>query len=131
MYTSNRQKAVYKRFGKPRAMDVTTFLGRDIKTIDGKESISKAMKSQWKNPEYRNKQIEMLKGRKGEKRSLEAKESYKKSAAIRNSNMTPEQRSARTLAGAATKKIKYAGLRRQGYVDEQGKKRFRWIPSTD
>ena len=105
--------------------------GRDIKTIEGKESISAAMKARWQDPLLRENQINKLKARKGEKRSLEARESYKKSAAIRNSNMTPEQRSARTLAGAATKKIKYAGLRRQGYVDEQGKKRFRWIPSTD
>ena len=105
--------------------------GRDIKTIEGKESISAAMKARWQDPLLRENQINKLKARKGEKRSLKARESYKKSAAIRNSNMTPEQRSARTLAGAATKKIKYAGLRRQGYVDEQGKKRFRWIPSTD
>ena len=105
--------------------------GRDIKTIEGKESISAAMKARWQDPLLRENQINKLKARNGEKRSLEARESYKKSAAIRNSNMTPEQRSARTLAGAATKKIKYAGLRRQGYVDEQGKKRFRWIPSTD
>ena len=105
--------------------------GRNNKTEAGTESISMAMKARWQDPLLRENQINKLKARKGEKRSLEARESYKKSAAIRNSNMTPEQRSARTLAGAATKKIKYAGLRRQGYVDEQGKKRFRWIPSTD
>jgi hypothetical protein len=42
--------------------------------------------------------------------------------------MTPEERSARTLAGAATKKIKYAGLKRQAYTDDTGKKKFKWIP---
>ena len=89
------------------------------------------MKARWQDPVLRENQINNLKARKGEKRSLKAKESYRKSAAIRNSNMTPEQRSARTLAGAATKKIKYAGQRRQAYIDEQGKKRFRWIPATD
>ena len=105
--------------------------GRDIKTIEGKESIANAMKARWQDPVLRENQINNLKARKGEKRSLEAKESYRKAAALRDSNMTPEQRSARTLAGAATKKIKYAGLRRQGYVDEEEKKRFRWISSTD
>lgn len=43
--------------------------------------------------------------------------------------MTPEQRSARTQAGIATKKIKYAGLKRQRYIDENGKIRFRYVPA--
>jgi hypothetical protein len=105
--------------------------GRNNKTAAGAESISLAMKARWQDPVLRENQINNLKARKGEKRSLKAKESYRKSAAVRNANMTPEQRSARTLAGVATKKIKYAGLRRQSYIDEQGRKRFRWIPATD
>jgi hypothetical protein len=105
--------------------------GRNNKTKAGTESISKSMKERWQDPELRKNQINALKSRKGEKRSLEAIESYKKSAAQRNANMTPEQRSARTLAGCETKKIKYAGLKRKSYVDETGKKRFRWIPATD
>jgi len=105
--------------------------GRNNKTEAGTESISMAMKARWQDPLLRENQINKLKARKGEKRSLVAKESYKKSAALRDASMTPEQRSARTLAGAATKKIKYAGQRRQAYIDEQGKKRFRWIPATD
>lgn len=102
--------------------------GKNNKTSEGLSSISSAMKERWKDPELRKKQIESLKSRKGEKRSELAKESYKKSAADRNAKMTPEERSARTLAGCATKKIKYAGMKRQQYTDETGKKRFRWIP---
>jgi hypothetical protein len=41
--------------------------------------------------------------------------------------MTSEERSARTLAGVATKKIKYAGLKRQAYIDDTGKKKFKWV----
>ena len=105
--------------------------GRNNKTEAGAESISKSMKERWQDPELRENQINALKSRKGEKRSLTAIESYKKSAAQRNAKMTPEQRSARTLAGCETKKIKYAGLKRKSYTDETGKKRFKWIPATD
>ena len=105
--------------------------GRNNKTEAGTESISKSMKERWQDPELRENQINALKSRKGEKRSLEAIESYKKSAAQRNVKMTPEQRSARTLAGCETKKIKYAGLKRKSYTDEAGGKKFKWIPATD
>lgn len=105
--------------------------GKDLKTKEGKESISKSMKDRWADPIQRENQIQFLKNRKGEKRSAMAKESYKKSAAQRDANMSPEERSQRTNRGAETKKIKYAGLRRQRYVDDTGKMRFRWIPSTD
>lgn len=105
--------------------------GRNNKTAEGAASIAKAMKERWADPEKRDKQIQALKNRKGENRSEQAKESYRKSAAKRNANMTAEQRSARTLAGCATKKIKYAGMKRQRYIDETGKIRFRWIPATD
>lgn len=105
--------------------------GKDLKTKEGKESISKSMKDRWADPIQRENQIQFLKNRKGEKRSEKAKESYKQSAAKRNANMTPEQRSHRSKQGAETKKIKYAGLRRQRYVDDTGKIRFRWIPSID
>jgi hypothetical protein len=105
--------------------------GRNNKTEAGAESISNSMKERWQDPELRENQINALKSRKGEKRSLEARESYKKSAAQRNAKMTPEQRSARTLAGCETKKIKYAGLKRKSYTDETGRKRFIWIPATD
>jgi len=102
--------------------------GRNTKTTVGIKSISDSMKSRWEDPIKREQQIQALKSRKGEKRSPEAIESYKASAALRNANMTPEERSARTLAGAATKKIKYAGLKRQAYIDDTGKKKFKWIP---
>ena len=105
--------------------------GKNNKTPEGSASISQAMAARWADPNQRAKQIQALKNRKGEKRSKQAKESYRQSAAQRNANMTPEQRSARTLAGCATKKIKYAGLKRQRYVDDTGKVRFRWIPATD
>jgi hypothetical protein len=105
--------------------------GKNNKTEAGAESISKSMKARWKNPVTRENQIQSLKNRKGEKRSPEAIESYKKSAQLRDAAMTPEQRSARTLAGCETKKIKYAGLKRKSYIDETGKKRFKWIPATD
>jgi len=101
--------------------------GRNTKTPGGMKSISDSMKSRWKDPVKREQQIQALKSRKGEKRSPDAIESYKASAALRNANMTPEERSARTLAGVATKKIKYAGLKRQAYIDGTGKKRFKWI----
>lgn len=104
--------------------------GKDIKTVEGKKSISNAMKERWKDPEKRERQIQALKDRKGEKRSKEAIESYKKAAAARNMKMTAEQRSARTLAGCKTKKEKYAGLKRQRYTDENGNMRFRYIPAT-
>jgi hypothetical protein len=102
--------------------------GRNTKTTVGIKSISDSMKSRWEDPIKREHQIQALKSRKGEKRSPEAIESYKASAALRNASMTPEERSARTLAGAATKKIKYAGLKRQAYTDDTGKKKFKWIP---
>jgi len=105
--------------------------GRNNKTEAGIKSISNSMKARWKNPVEREKQINILKSRKGEKRSLEAKESYRKSALLRDAKMTSEERSARTMAGIATKKIKYAGLKRQAYIDNEGKKRFRYIPATD
>lgn len=102
--------------------------GRNTKTETGIKAISDAMKLRWQDPIQRDKQIESLKSRKGEKRSTKAKESYKKSAKARDAAMSPEQRSARTIAGCETKKIKYAGLKRQAYVDQDGKKRFKWIP---
>lgn len=105
--------------------------GKNTKTKDGSKAISDALKSRWKDPIQREAQINALKSRKGEKRSEEAIESYKKSAKLRDSKLTAEQRSARTLAGAATKKIKYAGLKRQLYIDENGNKRFRYVPLTD
>lgn len=101
--------------------------GKDIKSIEGKKSISNHMKSKWNDEEYRNKHISMLKNRKGEKRSTDAIESYKKAAALRNEKMTPEERSARTLAGIATKKIKYAGLKRKRVIDNSGKISYIWV----
>jgi hypothetical protein len=105
--------------------------GKNIKTEKGAAAIAAALVERWKDPIQRENQIEKLKARKGEKRSEAAKEAYRKSASERDANMTPEQRSARTMAGVATKKIKYAGLRRQSYIDEMGKKRFRYVASTD
>lgn len=105
--------------------------GKNNKTPQGAASIAQSMVERWADPVQRANQIQALKNRKGEKRSEQAKESYRQTAARRNANMTPEQRSARTLAGCATKKIKYAGLKRQRYVDDTGKFRFQWIPSTD
>lgn len=112
---------------KQRIGDVNR--GKDIKTPEGKKSISDAMKRRWEDPEKRKRQIDALKARKGEKRSNQAIEAYKQSAAERDSKMTAEQRSARTLAGCKTKKEKYAGLKRQRYIDENGKMRFRYIPA--
>ena len=103
---------------------------KDIKTDKGKESIRESMIARWEDPVTRENQITALKNRKGEKRSEKAKESYRKSAKERDEKMTPEQRSARTKAGCETKKIKYAGLTRKKYIDEDGKVRYRWIPAT-
>jgi hypothetical protein len=101
--------------------------GRNTKTTSGIKSISDSMKSRWEDPIKREQQIQALKSRKGEKRSPDAIESYKASAALRDASMTSEERSARTLAGVATKKIKYAGLKRQAYIDDTGKKKFKWV----
>lgn len=101
--------------------------GRDNKTPEGKKAISESLKKRWLDPVYREKQVAVFKSRKGEKRSDAAREACRVGAAKRNQNMTPEQRSARTLAGCATRKIKYAGLKRQAYIDENGNRRFRWI----
>lgn len=105
--------------------------GKNNKTPQGAASIAQSMVERWADPVQRANQIQSLKNRKGEKRSEQAKESYRHSAAKRDANMTPEQRSARTKAGAATKKIKYAGQKRQRYIDDAGKIRFRWISATD
>jgi hypothetical protein len=105
--------------------------GKNNKTPQGSAAIAQSMVERWADPVQRANQIQALKNRKGEKRSDAAKESYKKSAAERNANMTAEQRSARTKAGAETKKIKYAGLKRQRYTDVAGKIHFRWIPAID
>lgn len=105
--------------------------GKNTKTARGAASIAQSMVERWADPVQRANQIQALKNRKGEKRSEQAKESYRQGAAKRDANMTAEQRSARTKAGAATKKIKYAGQKRQRYIDDAGKIRFRWIPSTD
>lgn len=105
--------------------------GKNTKTLEGSRSISSAMKARWQDPKKRENQIAALKSRKGEKRSQQAKESYKRSAALRDSKMTSTERSARTLAGVETKKIKYAGLKRKAYIDNEGKKRFKYVPVTD
>jgi hypothetical protein len=96
--------------------------GRNTKTESGLTSISNSMKLRWADPEKREQQLQSLRSRKGESRSAKAIESYKMAAALRNANMTPEERSARTIAGVATKKIKYAGLKKQAYIDDNGKK---------
>lgn len=101
--------------------------GKDTKTNQGKQNISLALKQKWKDEDFRKKQIESLSKRKGEKRSKKAIESYKKSAAERNAKMTSE----RSKKGAETKSIKYAGMKRKLYIDEFGKKRFKYIPYTD
>jgi hypothetical protein len=101
--------------------------GRNTKTESGSKSIANSMTKRWKDPVQRENQLTALRARKGEKRSPEAIESYKRSAALRDANMTSEERSARTLAGVATKKIKYAGLKRQAYIDDAGKKRFKYV----
>lgn len=105
--------------------------GKDIKTQKGKESISQSMIDRWKDPIQRQNQINALQSRKGEKRSQQAIEKYKKSAAKRDATMTPEQRSARSKKGAENRKIKYAGMRRQAYIDDFGNKRFRYVPAID
>lgn len=105
--------------------------GKDLKSDKGKNSIRQSMIDRWKNPKKRENQINALKSRRGEKRSKEAIESYKKSAVERNTKMTPKQRSERSKKGAETKSIKYAGMKRKLYIDEFGKKRFKYIPCTD
>lgn len=123
-------------YGKTHSDEVKKKLGdvnrgKDIKSLKGKESIRKSLINRWKDPQKRENQIIALRNRKEEKRSLSAIESYKKSAAERNSKMTPEQRSQRSLKGCETKKIKYAGFKRQRYYDETGKMRFRYVLDID
>ena len=104
--------------------------GKDLKSQKGKDTIRQSMIDRWKDPTQRQKQIEVLKRRKGEKRSERAREIYRQVAAIRDQKMTAEERSNRSKKGAETKKVKYAGMKRQGYVDELGNKRFRYVPCT-
>ena len=101
--------------------------GKDTKSNTGRQNIADSLRKRWQDPILRERQTEDLRARKGEKRSAAAKESYQIAAAMRNEAMTSEQRSARTMAGVATKKIKYAGLKKQGYIDENGKRRFRYV----
>lgn len=120
-------------FGKTHTYETKKRLGainrgKDLKSAEGKKAIADRQRELWADPDERAKKIEKLKSRKGEKRSPEAIQSYRNSAAERNARMTPEERSARTIAGVETKKKKYAGLRRKKYIDEEGKTRFRWIP---
>ena len=101
--------------------------GKDLKTPEGKKSISDSMTEIWKDPKERQKRIEHLKSRKGEKRSNSAIESYKKSAKLRNEKMSPEERSARSIKAAETRKKNSAGKKKQRYIDENGKIRYRMI----
>lgn len=105
--------------------------GKDIKSPEGKRAISEAQKKLWADPEIRAKKIQHLKNRKGEKRSPEAIEAYRAAAIRRIARTTPEQRSARALAAAETRKKKYAGLCKKKYIDDQGNTRFRWVAKQD
>lgn len=102
-------------------------LGKDIKTAEGKKSIADSMKNRWSDPEFRSDQINMLRSRRGEKRDQSAIESYKKSAKLRDEKMSPEERSARSIKAAETRKKNSAGKKRQRYVDGAGKIRYRMI----
>lgn len=106
--------------------------GKDIKSLLGKKSIQQNMLNQWRDSKYRNNHISMLKNRKGEKRSPAAIEAYKEAAKKRDEIMTKEQRSARSQKGAATKKIKYDGMKRKRIIDIHGKTKYIWIkPISD
>lgn len=100
--------------------------GVDRTSKEGRLAAAQRMKNYW--ADHREQQNQMLKSRRGEKRSQSAIETYKKTAALRNANMTPEMRSNRSKKGSETRKLKYAGMRRQAYIDVLGKKRFRYIP---
>lgn len=108
--------------------------GKDIKTAEGKESIRQSMINRWIDPNQRRNQIEALKKRKGEKRSKEAIEAYKKAATERESNMTDEQKQARKLAllkSIEASKASHVGMKRKSYIDEDGRRRFKWIPCAE
>lgn len=105
--------------------------GKDLKTDAGKKSISENMKNLWKNEDYRNNNVEMLRNRKGEKRSPEAIESYRVSARIRNAKISPEERARQTKKGIETFKLNHAGMKKIRIVDEFGKVSYIWIPATD
>lgn len=122
-------------FGKTHTDEIKVIcglsnLGKDIKTSEGKKSISSSMTARWEDPELRKNQIDALKSRKGEKRSKNAIKSYKKAAVIRDVKMTAEERSARSKKAGVTRLKNQAGYRRQRYFDENGKMRFRLIPVT-
>ncbi len=122
-------------FGKTHTDEVKVIcglsnLGKDIKTPEGKKSISSSMTARWEDPELRKNQIDALKSRKGEKRSENAIKSYKKAAEIRDAKMAAEERSARSKKASVTRMKNQAGYQRQRYFDENGKTRFRLIPVT-
>lgn len=85
------------------------------------------MKNRWQDQEFRDKQTQMLKSRKGEKRSEEAIVSYKKAAKKRYESTTREERSNRAKKAAQTRKEKFKGYGRKSYIDEFGNKRFKWV----
>lgn len=104
---------------------------KDIKTPEGKEAIRQNMKKQWEDPTYRQKMIENMKNRKGEKRSLKAIESYRKSASDRINSMTPLQRSEISHKAAETRRKKYKGLKRKRIFDNNGKIIYVYLPIDD
>jgi hypothetical protein len=123
-------------YGKTHTLETKKILGninrgKDLKSKEGKESIRQSLIERWNDPSYREKQILALSNRKGETRSEAAKESYRKSAAERDAKMSPEKRSERSKKGAETRKLKYAGMKRKLYIDDFGRKRFKYIPCTD
>lgn len=107
--------------------------GKDLKSAEGKQSIANSIRKRWVDPEWEEwRELTRERTRNLHKtRKKLSKEDHVRLARERDSNMTPEARSARTLAGCSTKKIKYAGLRRKSYLDENGQKRFKWIPEAD
>lgn len=101
--------------------------GKDIKTPEGKKSISEAMTELWKDTEVREYRLGILKTHGSKKRSQKAIESYKVAARIRDEKMSPDQRSQRSKKAAETRKKNSAGKKKQRYVDDQGKIRYRMI----
>lgn len=102
-------------------------LGKDIKTVEGKKAISDAMTKLWKDPEIREYRLRILREHGSKKRSPEAITSYKRAAKLRDENMTPEERSARSIKAAETRKKNNEGKKRQRYIDEDGNIKYRMI----
>lgn len=101
--------------------------GKDLKSPAGKHAISESLVERWKDVEYRNKMIEILRINASRPKDDKFREACRQGAVKRIAAKTFEQRSEISKRGQETKKVRYENLRRQLYIDDDGKKRFMYV----